>query len=465
MKTKKTHIQLNTDIMNIIENFIQKEYSYETPTIISNIIEKTSALYYRLMMARDDENIIDIEKTILKPYKIKTKGGDYTYKFFIDILIKLKLLKIYNKQYISKKIIKNPILKDYIYIDGIKYIDKKIRNIEYIYDKENDILTRKPKNILYQIFMNDYTIFDEMNDISINEKLLYSNIQLKTEDEWLFEYSNKPNIQHQIKSTYKLYYDIDEVKQYLIKKRNTIDEKGRIINDKRILLYLYKARIFNERRYNFIISNEGRLYSPISQQPKMIRHLLKMNDEYLYDIDIRNSQPLLLSTYIKNPIYKEDVEDGIFYDKLLMNINEQRLKRNKTINGKKPISRDILKERVYSNILFNEKPYNENSQLYMAINDVYGDFNGLSIIDELSILKKEKGYIWRILQKMESDIFINKLYEKLKNYDISYVTIHDSILIKKENIDIIIKIINELYYNIDIKPTMNIEYKGDKIKN
>ena len=153
-----------------------------------------------------------------------------------------------------------------------------------------------------------------------------------------------------------------------------------------------------------------------------------MNRRSLIEIDIANCQPLILSKLINNKQYKEDCENGIFYDKISKELNTTR-------NEGKLLS--------YKYIFFNNNKL-KSGRVYDAMVNLYGD-----VIHQINILR-ETMEIAKEMQKIESSIFVDKI-GKMK---LDMMIRHDSVSVIKEDYNIVKLAVIKEFNKIGLKPTI-----------
>lgn len=261
-------------------------------------------------------------------------------------------------------------------------------------------------------------------DLDINK------IFAKTKDKsfWLKKY---PELKKQINDIYRTKIDLTEYVKWL---RNNIGKelKPKMVNGKLKRRFLTNDKIFDNinqaLKINFEniwvkLSEEGRLYSSITNLSSTAKDFIKLKRRSLKEVDVVNCQPLLLNCLIDHKKFKEDCEAGLFYDILAQQMN---------------VHRDTIKVMTYKYLFFTNKPL-LSGKLYECIEKEY---NGLiSQINEL----RTKIDIPKELQRIESNIFV----KGLNCLDTSFLTIHDSVLCYDEYLD-------------DVK--MEIENQFDKLK-
>jgi hypothetical protein len=266
-----------------------------------------------------------------------------------------------------------------------------------------------------------------------------------TKEYWIDKYPDMKNI---IEMIYQTSFDEKEVASFLYDKKNRLTNNNKKITPKLIKHYLYLVKAFNSRRFKkemidhdgkkksiFKLTNEGRFYNPVCFLPSLIRPFLKYRGEYLTEIDLKNSQPLLLATTVKNRKFKIAVEKGKFYDVLAKELN---------------IHRNEIKKLVMKYVLFGKNTL-KSGKIYNAMTNKYGN-----LIHQINRLKQENNYeLWAVLQKKEADIFIKSLNDHNNNY----IPIHDSILVTGDKVEYYLDKLDNIFKNMDIKPSFTKKSK------
>lgn len=220
------------------------------------------------------------------------------------------------------------------------------------------------------------------------------------------------------------------------------------IKNKEEFYYQYSIEMWKNKSFSFSVSElTGRLYSNLTNLPKLIRNCLE-DDRGLkiYTIDIVNSQPsLILSLIKKNNLKCESkmikiIESGKFYEEI----------------GKilKIDNRDYTKEIFYSNLAFADSSIIKHSAHTNKIKNKYPEF-----INSILELSNQTKSLAAQLQKIESDLIFNFI----KSTNLKCCTIHDCLLlsVKKEYL---VKKINLEFKNYLIKETnINIKTKMEEL--
>jgi len=199
--------------------------------------------------------------------------------------------------------------------------------------------------------------------------------------------------------------------------------------------YLRRAIKYNQKEFRFTLTNEKRFYNPVCYVPSLIRPLLKHNGNYLVELDIKNSQPLLLSNYINCPKYKELVEKGILYDEL------SKLIKN--------TSREKIKRDIFRYILFSHRRL-KSGNLFRAVNKLLPTF-----FDELDKIDIGENKLWQQLQIDEAKIIVYNLKKQ------NFIPVHDAILVLPKDKDKFYDTLINQFKNINMNVTIATNYHPD----
>lgn len=157
------------------------------------------------------------------------------------------------------------------------------------------------------------------------------------------------------------------------------------------------SRILYTKRKRFIKKGNkvDRIYHSFSNVSKVARKHLSIK---MYDIDIKNCQPLLLIALLKemkleyDNNYQYDCEAGNFYENFITD----------------KLTRDDVKEELYRTVFFN---FNENRKINKKFRELYPNtWNSLKDIKDMN-----KSLACE-LQNIESKLFNNLIPKKSKHY-------------------------------------------------
>lgn len=328
---------------------------------------------------------------------LRKKYGMY-YSYYIKYLIDEGFITLVSDYFVSKK------SKTY----KINYFDIGSLKRVKIYDK-----------ILLKKYSKDYL---ERNITDFNNSPIPLNIRRKL-----------------IKDIYSTVIDYNKSLSYL----NDLKSKGSIDSNK-YYKNLMSINGIKDRHLFFKFDSYGRLHSNYTILKKEIRkEFLKMDNDDVCELDIKNSQPFFLSLMMKKYIVHwkelEDVEryffvvnNGIIYDDIL--------DRYKELDNRKDAKMLVYK------VLFGKNL--DNSKYSKIFKKLYP--NVYSFIKNYKENKGDHKIMSHELQKIESEFIFNNVVSKImkKNSKIKVISIHDSLIFpckyEKEVSEIFYKELNKL---------------------
>lgn len=309
---------------------------------------------------------------------LKKKYGKY-YNYYMNYLIDNKFMFLVSNYYSGKK------AKTYkLNITDLNIIKYKIT--------DKILLNKYKKEYLLKTFIST-------NDSPINLKLR----------EKLVDFLYHVNIDYKSSKKYiKIFKDTDKLKYF--KNYNSIES-------------LKIGHIF------FKFDSYGRMHTNFTILKKYIRqNYIKIDDEEIVELDIKNSQPLFLAVLLKKEIpvehytndikkYIDVVKNGLIYDDLMQHYPD------------KIKNRDHAKVTIYK-VLFGDNKSNkkENEMFRLLYPSVY-DF----IVEYKNNNNSYKSLSHK-LQELESKTIFNDIVPTIidKIPDIKLITIHDSIIFPKK---------------------------------
>ncbi len=210
---------------------------------------------------------------------------------------------------------------------------------------------------------------------------------------------------------------------------------------------------FLNRDYFLYSDDYGRVHTNITNLKSTLRKFLLYKGQALVNIDIINSQPLLLlltppilhsircafSIYFESGgmdifTYKSLAEQGKLYDYLMKHAAED--------------SRAEFKEKFFRETFFGKRISKTFSELFPTVARL------------LAEIKKDdyRSLAW-MMQKAESNLVINHICRRImtEHEGTFMATIHDSILTTEDNVTKIKKIILEEFANFNLSPSIRVE--------
>ena len=209
---------------------------------------------------------------------------------------------------------------------------------------------------------------------------------------------------------------------------------------------------FNSDKFFHVDYNTGRVYSGLTNLPKLLRPFLTIEGEPFVELDISNSQPLILSL-----VYRKWCEynclgiqkDGDEYQLLCETGNFYNNFKDYIKTNQVPVA-DTFKTDVFTRIFFNEDFAKLNSYQKLFKKRFPSVFECIS-----DIKKPNYKAVSEKLQKYEADLIINKIGNRLiEEGIINFYTIHDAIAVTRNNAVKVLEIMNEEFTKIGLRPTI-----------
>jgi hypothetical protein len=233
----------------------------------------------------------------------------------------------------------------------------------------------------------------DLIDFEITDKLLLKRIN-KTKEESFYK------LPEYIK---QMYYNIEE-----------------LVLPEEVKMYISKS------------STTGRIFHTVTSLSRKEReNIFHSSGEQLVEIDVKNAQLLFLSEMFKEDInFNNDVFNGVFYENLANKMGIDISDDNK---------RKEFKRKFFNSILFNEnKIIISSSKFAKAFMLLYPQMYSFLLSFDTDSTKANK------LQNLESEFFILNLARDIISQRMWLVTIHDALLIKKKDLNKVIKMLDEL---------------------
>ena len=384
------HIYIICDMINRVSIFRKEDTDY------SNQFIDIPGYYFRDIITKYDTYNQSI--TFLKDHEIikcdniysKDSGKALGYKFNEEYISRLISVEIENKT-ISKKIIKN----------------KNDRN-----------------NLVNDSYKQYRDYFIDTFDINYKEALDYINEWYNTS----ISYLNSPLCSDN--------FDKEWIK--IVNKYNSLFMSISAINDGELFF----------RRNN----TNGRIDNNLTSLKSDLKQFIKVKN--LYQVDIINSQPFILSLLLNSPLcsdnfnkteltkYNDWTAGGIFYE---MFEKEYFRRTSKTLKRKE------IKDIMFCIFYSKNGSYQKEKNIFKMIFP--------TIMEWIEKQKKSKHNEFAIkLQKIESKICIDEICEELNKSDIKYYTIHDAWLVDKSDVRDVEKIVYKMFYkHFYRRPELKIE--------
>jgi len=192
----------------------------------------------------------------------------------------------------------------------------------------------------------------------------------------------------------------------------------------------YSVECINDKHIFYHFDNYGRMHTNFTILKSFIRkNCLLIDGQETHEIDIKNSQPLFLTKLIQDSGTK------------WVNEKEFDLFKNLTINGTYyqyvmdsigTRDRGMVKELTYKVLFGRNGTTSKADKIFSSLFPTIHTF--------IKLYKKENGdykVLAYELQKAESSLIFNKIIRQIMNLypDIKIVTVHDSIIVPRQNKD------------------------------
>ena len=298
----------------------------------------------------------------------------------------------------------------------------------------------KAYRISTEFINNDY------QEVEIDFEKLVNGLHNKSY--WLDKY---PTHNKQIEDLYNIEVDLSGYIKWL---KNNIGEE---LKPKMTTYGIETIILTEEKAYDFIndvlkvnykniwvkVSNEGRFYNSVTNLSFTTIPFIRIKRKEIIEIDIANCQPLILSKLINNKQYKEDCENGVFYDKLSKEINKTKNEDILLSKNELKKQRDEAKLLSYKYIFFSNNK-SKSGKIYETMVNLYGD-----VIHQINTLK-ETMEIAKEMQKIESSIFVDKI--GIMNLDM--MIRHDSVWVAREDYEMMKLVVIKEFNKIGLNPTI-----------
>lgn len=388
---------------------------------------------------------IDLTKNIFDDYHeelLKLQKSKYCFVTNLDLISSLLVteLPIQNKRLALKNI-----------LSFLTFIDTqmKIKN-DSLLSISSSILIEYFSTDHYKKYMNILKELDIISDVPYQDGTFYTVGSLTKQYRIHNSYIMNDNLcmvileNDRAKDKFICNVDIDDrfkrtIMHLDINMKNAVIAEIEYCRDTNLSsnnLRMRLSRLFYTRMKRYIKkgTNVDRIYHSFTNVSKVSRRHLTTK---MYNIDIVNSQPLMLISYLNkegyifDENYKIDCQNGTFYDNFIT----------------KELTRDDVKVHLYKGIFFS---FNKNLTINKKFKELYPlTWQSLSEIYESSISLASR------LQNLESELFNNLIPKKSKQY----FTLFDAIYFDSVN-DIVTlnKNIHSFFNNIGVNVTTKIEY-------
>jgi hypothetical protein len=331
------------------------------------------------------------------------------YKFIINYLIK--------EGYIARHTGYKPKEKSTSY----RMLKKMFYKVPKHYYNEDKVTIKNYKvNVLSGILNRKELSADILKGLKFNDK---DNIP---------KYIRKDIGSKMINDLYTVDIDLKQAMKYV----NEIKEElPRYYNELRIL-------DIADKHIWYQFDNYGRFHSNFTVVKKLIRaNCLTINGEEIDELDISNSQPLLLAKIIRDSGEPGDLVDEAEFETFSELVKEGKLYDHLRQVHKYKDKKDVKKNLVYK-VLFGDNSNmrdKANRNFHTSFPTIY------EFIKRYKAKRNNYKALSHALQRVESELIFNKIIKEimLTDVSISLFTVHDSICFPKSSKYIVEEIFNK----------------------
>lgn len=360
-------------------------------------------IYHRNIEIEENFYVNIFSKDLIKKFCLKLNYKHLNYNYFLELLESVNLIDINNKYSVGE-------------------FSKSYR------------VNTSALNSYYEKVLIKNNLFDDA----------------KPQEYWIKKY---PRHQLLIKNYYSISIDIDAYWKYLWDNKGMylktetkyktelgfpITQSVYLTPDK-IYRYINTALKINFKNYWFKEADSGRLYSTFTSLPSTAHCFIYSNNKRLYEVDIKNCQPLLLASLVKSKKYKKAVEDGQFYEDVMDAYPTK-------------MDRASIKTELYKRVFFANNEL-KSGKMYETLQKLYP-----GLISEINkIVEHNSIHLSAILQEKEAKIFLDDIERSApKKF---YVTKHDAVFVYEEDVKFMVRIIKQIFlidYNLNVTTKTNL---------
>lgn len=400
--------------------------------------------------------------------RIKTLNNfkEIDYLIFIcDMMYRIKLFKKFEDNYSPENYLDIP--KSYI-TSTIKKRETANQALQYLLThniiQSDNVCISKSKAFGYR-FNED--LISPITQIKIEKENLIKNIIMNKNARNNAVSQDLKHAKNYFIKHFKI--DFERASQFIegiyhqdLNKATTTKERLQAINKyNSYLLSIYAIKdgelFFKKNKTN------GRIDTNLTSLKSELKQFI-IGAESLTSIDISNSQPLLLSSFISSlfctlPSATIDTKElerysascirGTFYDDFMIEYNLT------IIDSKRKLTRMDIKEMMFCIFYSKNESYIKEKRIFESIYPSISRF--------IHKYKSENDYnkLAIELQRLESDIIINSITKDLDKNSINYWTIHDSFIVATENTLKTKEVIeNEFWKRFGYVPNIKVENLG-----
>ena len=405
-----------------------------------------------------------------KPWKYLTKAFDDKYYIWLYVLLDNNIVIRFGT---PSKVIH----KSYDYVVNPKYVSNLSSTIQsHLVNQESNpinvlckeiywesLCTVTYKDIIKNETQENYTyrkwFTDDINTLKIQYDLLYEIAIKRIDDLCIDEFivdteilppSIKVNYNNGIglfQNTQKVLSNIADG-DCLVKDTNVykVVNPVQFISDKKATMKIYYKNSIDRLRNNNLDakrnSTNSRLDSNLTNMASILVDAVCLQND-LIQIDLSNSQFVLLTNLLKSHLntvdyglFKELSVSGNLYSYIASNLSLKNAKNGKSLMF------EVMFSSRRNNSIFKKK-----------IKEMFP-----SVVGWIDNYKNEHGdkKFSVMLQKIESDLFIETILKRVKKHKYFCITKHDSLIVKRQEYEAVMDILKEEFAKIGLEYSLKV---------
>jgi hypothetical protein len=319
------------------------------------------------------------------------------------------------------------------------------------------------KDIIKNETQENYTyrkwFTDDINTLNLQYDLLYDIALKRIEELNIDEFivDNEilpPSIKVRSSNRVELFQNTQKVisgltsGQCLIKDNNIykIVYPSKFIADKKATMKMYYKNSIDRLRYSSLDAKRNttnnRLDTNLTNMASILVDAICLQND-LIQIDLSNSQFVLLTNLLKSclnasdyKLFKQLSVSGKLYSYIASSLSLKSAK-----NGK-----SLMFEVMFSSRRNNSAYKKKIKELFPSVVGWIDDYKKAHGDNQFSIM----------LQRIESDLFIDNILKRVKKLKYFCLTKHDSLIVKRSDYEAILNIVKEEFSKIDLEYTLKI---------
>lgn len=218
---------------------------------------------------------------------------------------------------------------------------------------------------------------------------------------------------------------LDKVELDKEKVKEIMEELKKTATEEEYHAYVQQIEAIEDRNFFSVADqNTGRVFHNLNNLKRELREAVLIEGEETTEIDINCSQPTFLSTlYPANHPEKEKYVKFLETKDFYSEIGGEDIEK---------LGRKVVKQKIFKQIFFGRLRFNIGSRYFRRFKKLFPCLAELVIGMKLN----DHAALAVFLQSMEADAVVSNCIFALKELDIPAISIHDSILVKKSDVEI-----------------------------